>query len=115
VPVVRTPDGLRAVDKGKPGSPAQIEHYLAGKLKGRLGEARQAMAELAASVGPGELKRSGFRLYDAFRPAVPAGERLNSAAAQRGAAGELDLGKVRAAAAARPQPGRPTDPGERPG
>src|SRR3954454_19050790 len=29
VPVVRTPDGLRAVNKGKPGNPAQIEKYLA--------------------------------------------------------------------------------------
>ena len=28
VPVVRTPEGLRAVSKGKPGKPAQIEKYL---------------------------------------------------------------------------------------
>ena len=32
VPVVRTPDGLRAVNKGKPGNPAQIEKYLAAKF-----------------------------------------------------------------------------------
>src|SRR3954454_5168634 len=30
VPAVRTPDGLRAVNKGKPGSSVQIERYLAG-------------------------------------------------------------------------------------
>ena len=38
VPVVRTDDGLRAVSKGKPGNPAQIERYLAGKFGERLGE-----------------------------------------------------------------------------
>ena len=32
VPVVRTPDGLRAVSKGKPGNPARIETYLAAKF-----------------------------------------------------------------------------------
>jgi hypothetical protein len=32
VPVVRTPDSLRALSKGKPGNPAQIEKYLAGKF-----------------------------------------------------------------------------------
>src|SRR3982751_5936544 len=32
VPVLRTPDGLRAVNKGKPGNPAQIANYLAGKF-----------------------------------------------------------------------------------
>src|SRR5919107_4840124 len=31
VPVARTPDGVRAVNKGKPGNPARIEKYLAGK------------------------------------------------------------------------------------
>src|SRR4051812_40878966 len=39
VPVVRTPDGLRAMNKGKPGNPVQIEKYLAGKFKDRLDEA----------------------------------------------------------------------------
>src|SRR4051794_37541149 len=32
VPVLRTPDGVRAVNKGKPGNPAQIAKYLAGKF-----------------------------------------------------------------------------------
>jgi hypothetical protein len=36
VPVVRTPDGLRAVNKGKPGNPTQIAKYLAGKFGARL-------------------------------------------------------------------------------
>jgi hypothetical protein len=90
VPVVRTADGVRAVNKGKPGNPAQIERYLAGKFKDRLEDARRAMAELAAGYGPDELHRRGFRLYEQFRPSVPAGGR------GWGAAGELDLGKVEA-------------------
>jgi hypothetical protein len=67
-----------------------VERCLAGRFKGRLDEARQAMAELAASSEPAELNRRGFRLHERFRPSVPAGER------GWGAAGEFDLGKVRA-------------------
>ncbi|MFL5333130.1 MAG: hypothetical protein ACJ8H8_08085 [Geminicoccaceae bacterium] len=94
VHVVRTPDGLRAVNKGKLGNPVQIEKYLAGKFKDRLEDARSAMAELAAVHGPADLYRRGFRLYEQFRPGVPAGE------SGWGAMGELDLVKVRAAGAA---------------
>src|SRR3954449_13572432 len=90
VPVVRTPDGLRAMNKGKPGNPAQIEKYLAGKFGERLVDARAAMAELAAACEPADLYRRGFRLYAQFRPGVPAGE------SGWGAKGELDLAKVRA-------------------
>src|SRR4051794_19770661 len=36
VPMVRTPDGLRAVNKGKLGNPAQSAKYLAGKFGDRL-------------------------------------------------------------------------------
>src|SRR4051812_9099429 len=71
VPVVRTAKGLRAVSKGKPGNPAQVEKYLAGKFKDRLEEARAAMAELAAGFEAAELQRQGFRLYERFRPSVP--------------------------------------------
>jgi hypothetical protein len=90
VPVVRTPDGLRAVNKGKPGNPARIETYLAGKFGQHLEDARQAMAELAAAREPADLRRRGFRLYERFRPSVPAGE------SGWGAKGELDLAEVRA-------------------
>ena len=41
VPVVQTPDGLRAVAKGKPGNPARIEKYLAAKFGDRLDDAWQ--------------------------------------------------------------------------
>jgi hypothetical protein len=89
VPVVRTAEGLRAVNKGKPGNPAQIEKYLAGKFGERLEDARRAMAELAAAFEPAGLHRRGFRLYEAFRPSVPAGE------SGWGAKGVLDLAAVR--------------------
>lgn len=89
VPVVRTPDGLRAVTKGKPGNPATVEKYLMGKFGDRLDDAREAMAELAAAHEPAGLYRRGFRLYEAFRPSVPAD------ATGWGAKGELDLSLVR--------------------
>jgi hypothetical protein len=50
------------------------------------------MQELAAAYEATELQRRGFRLYEAFRPSVPAGE------SGRGASGELDLQRVRSAA-----------------
>jgi hypothetical protein len=90
VPVVRTPEGLRAVSKGKPGNPASVEKYLASKFGDRLGDARTAMAELAAACEPADLSWRGFRLYEQFRPAVPTGE------SGWGAKGELDLRMVRA-------------------
>src|SRR5215211_5342261 len=52
VPVVRTPDGPRAVNKGKPGNPAQVGKYLAGKFGGWLQDTRAAMADLVAACEP---------------------------------------------------------------
>jgi len=46
------------------------------------------MEQLAASLSPEELNRHGFALYEAFRPAIPAGAR------GWGAAGELDLERI---------------------
>src|SRR3954454_7598311 len=74
VPVVRTPDGLRAVNKGKPGNPAQIAKYLAGKFGDWLDDATHAMTGLAAAYEPADLYQCGFRLYEQFRPSMPAGE-----------------------------------------
>ena len=88
IPVVRTPEGLRAVDKEEPTKPESVERYLAGKFGEALGEARAAMERLAGSLPPTELARRAFRLYEEFRPAVPGGE------AGWGKAGMLDLGKV---------------------
>ena len=90
--VVATPDGLRAVSKGKACNHTQVEKYLASKFKERLEDARAAMVELAAAHEPADLNRRGFRLYERFRPGVPTGE------SGWGALGELDLVRVRAAA-----------------
>ena len=91
VPVVRMPEGLRAVNKGKPGNPAQIAKYLAGKFGDRLEDATQAMAELATAYEPADLDLRWFRLYEQFlRLGVPVGE------PGVGVLGELDLAKVRA-------------------
>jgi hypothetical protein len=89
VPLVRTPDGLRVANNGKPGNLAQIKKYLSGKFGDRLEDGRHAMTELAATYEPADLYRRGFRLYERFRPGVPAGE------SGWGAKGELDLAKVR--------------------
>ena len=50
------------------------------------------MEDLAGSLEPEELNRVGFRLYEHFRPEVPAGTK------GWGAKGVLDLGKIRSAA-----------------
>ena len=49
------------------------------------------MEELAGSMEPEKLNRIGFRLYERFRPEVPAG------AKGWGAKGVLDLARIRSA------------------
>jgi hypothetical protein len=49
------------------------------------------MQDLAAQLPPEELNRTGFRLYEAFRPEVPEGTR------GWGAKGELHIGRIRGA------------------
>src|SRR5689334_19271076 len=89
VPVIRTPDGIRAMEKDfRPASAASVGRYLANKFGDHLDEVRAAMELLAASLSPEELNRRGFALYEAFRPAVPAGAR------GWGASGELNLDQI---------------------
>jgi hypothetical protein len=94
IPVVRTPEGLRALAKGEPLKPRSVEQYLINRFSQHLSAVRAAMEELARSLPPGELARQAFRLYERFRPAVPEGE------AGWGAAGVLDLGQITALAKA---------------
>ncbi len=89
VPVVRTAESWRAAVRDKPLDPAGVRKYLASKFKDALGPVRSALAALAASRDPETLAREAYSLYEAFRPAVPAGE------AGWGAAGVLDLKKIR--------------------
>lgn len=90
VPVVHTPEGLRAVAKEQPVDPQGVERYLQTKFGADLARVEKAMAALAGSRSPEVLADQAYALYEQFRPAVPAGVR------GWGAAGELDLGKVEA-------------------
>ena len=93
IPVVRTPDGIRAVDRdGHPDDPKSVERYLEGKFGDSLGAARRAMETLADSTPPAELAASAYALYESFRPSIPGGK------AGWGAKGVLDLMKIRALA-----------------
>jgi hypothetical protein len=92
VPVVRTPDGLRALSKERPISAASVERYLQGNFGENLEAVRRAMEKLARSLPPQEVALRGYRLYEEFRPEIPAGVR------GWGAAGELDLDRIEALA-----------------
>ena len=88
VPVVHTPDGLRALEKDKPSDPASVARYLAKAFGDALDDVRAAMMELAQSIAADDLAAHAFRLYERFRPDVPAGER------GWGAKGILDLRRI---------------------
>jgi hypothetical protein len=93
VPAVQTPDGLRAIEKGRPASPESAERYLESKFGADLAAARSAMRKLAEHLAPEALATRAFVLYEKFRPAIPQGVR------GWGAKGELDLGRIEALAA----------------
>ena len=85
VPVAATKAGLRALDHGHAASPGPAWAYVERAFGEHLPTVRRAMEHLAASMPPDELNRVGFRLYEHFRPEVPAG------AKGWGAKGILDL------------------------
>jgi hypothetical protein len=90
VPAKQTPDGIRAVKGRTIVTPEGTEAYLEAKFGDRLDDAREAMTSLAKAYRPAELAKKGFRLYEAFRPAVPEGKK------GWGAKGMLGLGKIAA-------------------
>jgi hypothetical protein len=92
VPVVHTPEGLRALSKDKPDDPTAVARYLEGKFGEVLPDVRAAMNQLARSRPPKKLAAEAYALYEKFRPAVPAGTR------GWGAKGELDLERLKALA-----------------
>ena len=97
VPVLRTPDGWRAVSKDKPTPPEGVQRYLASKFGDALVDVEAAMRVLAASLTADELAARAYALYERFRPDIPEGVK------GWGAAGALDLERIRGAA----QPGAP--------
>lgn len=88
VPVAETEHGLRAFDHDHPASPAPARSYVERAFGEHLAAVRRAMERLATSMPPDELNRVGFRLYEHFRPEVPAG------AKGWGAKGVLDLTRI---------------------
>jgi hypothetical protein len=82
----------------KPVTPSSVEKYLASKFGDALPAVRTAMERLATSREREDLAEEAFRLYEAFRPDIPAGER------GWGATGTLSLEKI----AQRAKPRRPS-------
>ncbi len=93
IPLVHGENGTVLAERdGHPVPAGPVEAYLARAFGPRLDEVRATMDELAGSIAPEELNRIGFRLYEAFRPDVPAD------VSGWGAKGRLELARIRAAA-----------------
>jgi hypothetical protein len=92
IPVVRTPEGIRAVNKDALVSAESTEVYLESKFGGQLAAVRAAMEELARSMKPDVLAARAFALYAQFRPQIPEGVK------GWGAKGKLDTGVIRSLA-----------------
>ena len=89
VPAVRDADGIRALSKGKAISPGSVERYLEGKFGDALADSRKAMMSLARAYPPEEIADIAYRLYEQFRPDIPAGKK------GWGAKGRLSLDDIR--------------------
>ena len=85
LPVAERNGSAYALDHGKAASPRPAHAYVEKAFGAHLPPVRRAMETLADSLPPEELNRIGFRLYERFRPEVPAG------AAGWGKKGVLDL------------------------
>jgi hypothetical protein len=106
VPAVHTDQGLRALAKGAPINPDSVRaavpsrRYFTQKFGESLPDVRAAMETLAKSYRKDALAKRAFTLYEQFRPAVPEGM------SGWGAAGELDLTRIRALAKSKTERGR---------
>jgi len=92
VPAIQTKQGMRAISKGKPISPASVQRYLTQRFGDHLADAQAAMETLAAAYPPDQLAAKAYPLYEKFRPEIPEGQK------GWGAAGELDLDYIRSLA-----------------
>ena len=92
VPVVKTPRGLRAAEKGKPIHSGSVDSYLKQKFGEDLQDVRAAMVKLAKAYPPKQLEKKAYDLYEKFRPEIPEGKK------GWGARGELDLEYIRSLA-----------------
>ena len=92
IPTVKTPQGVRAAEKGKPIHAESVQTYLEQKFKEDLEDARKAMQKLAKAYTPKQLESKAYGLYEKFRPEIPEGKK------GWGAKGELDLDYIRSLA-----------------
>jgi hypothetical protein len=88
VPGTNTDDGIRAVRGRNPIDPDGVRHYLEDEFGDDLKAVRSAMQKLAKAYKPQELAHDAYRLYERFRPDIPAGKK------GWGAQGDLDLGLI---------------------
>jgi hypothetical protein len=63
----------RAAEDNKPASARSACAYVIKAFGTNLAEAEATMRRLAWSLSPEKLNRTGFRLYERFRPEVPPG------------------------------------------
>jgi hypothetical protein len=75
VPATDTEDGIRAVRGGNPIDPGSVRRYLGDKFGEDLKAVRSAMQQLAKAYTPRGLAHAAYRLYERFRPDIPAGKR----------------------------------------
>ena len=92
IPALKTPQGLRAAEKGKPIHAESVQTYLRQKFGEDFEEARKAMEKLAKAYTPKQLEGKAYDLYEKFRPEIPEGKK------GWGAKGELDLDYIRSLA-----------------
>ena len=92
VPTMKTPNGLRAAEKGKPIYSESVETYLKQRFGDSYEDARAAMEKLAKAYTPKQLEKKAYDLYEEFRPKIPEGTK------GWGAKGELDLDYIRSLA-----------------
>jgi hypothetical protein len=83
---------VRATRHDQPIDPHRVARYIQQKFGEVLPEGQAAMEQLAAAYPPEQLAAKAYALYESFRPAIPAGKR------GWGAAGPLDLDRIRALA-----------------
>jgi hypothetical protein len=89
IPIVRTKEGVRAKAKDEIVTPESVAKYLSQKFGEDFADVQEAMQTLAKAYKPDELANIAYKMYEKFRPNVPAGEK------GWGAKGELALGLIR--------------------
>jgi hypothetical protein len=75
VPVITTPQGVRATRQEQPIDPCGVTRDLQQKFGKALPDVRAAMETLARAYPPERLAAQAYALYEQFRPTVPEGTR----------------------------------------